>query len=103
MQNDFDPFDLTAEEANAQSVNAKANVGVEQDVEDFLWLMRDKRGRRFVWRLLTWTHVFKTSFTGNSETYFREGERNIGCRLIDEIHTTCPELYTAMVKEQKNG
>ena len=48
-----------------------------------------------MWRWLSRTGVFKSSFTGNSETFFREGMRNIGIMLMDEIHSHCPDLYTA--------
>lgn len=102
MDNSYDPLDLTTQDERQQARKAEDKLAVAQEVEDFLWIMRSKQGRRFVWRFLTWTHLFKTSFTGNSETFFREGERNIGVRLMDEIHTHCYELYGTMVREQKN-
>ncbi len=102
MTTDYDPFDLEPpqEETDARVVDAKGEA--RQEFDDFLFVMRSKPGRRFVWRLLSWTHVFRTSFTGNSETYFREGERNIGCRIMNEIHSLCPDLYLTMVKEQRD-
>lgn len=102
MQNDYDPFDLDAQQEKANARKLDEKLMSQQEVEDFLWVMRDARGRRFMWRLLSMTHIFKTSFTGNSETFFREGERNIGCRYMDEIHTHCHELYGSMVREQKD-
>ncbi len=39
-------------------------------------------GRLFVWWLLEQTHVFQNSFTGNSTTFFLEGERNVGLKLF---------------------
>ena len=100
---DFDPFDLP-QQARAQkqeSEAAKRNRAVELD--DFRWVMEDKRGRRFMWRLLTKAGVFRTSFTGNSETFFREGQRNIGLMVMDLIHEACPEKYAVMHKEQRNN
>jgi len=102
MKEPYDPLDLTTQQENDKARKMDEKVAAKQDIDDFLWLMRNKQGRRFMWRLLTWTHIFKSSFTGNSETFFREGERNIGVRLMDEIHSNCPELYSTMVKEQKN-
>lgn len=102
MEKEYDPLDLTTQQENQNARKLDDKVAARQEMDDFLWMMRNKQGRRFMWRLLTWTHIFKSSFTGNSETFFREGERNIGVRLMDEIHGLCPELYSTMVKEQKN-
>ena len=53
-------------------------------------------------RLLERTGVFRSSFTGNSETFFLEGQRNVGLMLMAQIHDACPEKYTAMLEEQKH-
>ena len=74
----------------------------QRDRDDFKWLMDDKRGRRIMWRLLERTGVFRSSFTGNSETFFLEGQRNVGLMLMAQIHDACPEKYTAMLEEQKH-
>jgi hypothetical protein len=33
---------------------------------------------------------------------FAEGNRNEGLRILNQIHTLCPELYPVMMKEQVN-
>ena len=66
-----------------------------------MWIMRDERGQRFVWRLLGMTGVFRNPFTGNSETFFRCGEQNIGQQLMSEIHTLCPEKYIDMINANR--
>ena len=68
---------------------------------DFKWIMSNKRGRRFIWRLLEKAGVFRSSFTGNSETFFREGARNIGLQVLAMVHEHTPESYTLMLSEQK--
>ena len=45
-------------------------------------LLHEDKGRRFVWWLLEQTHVFQGSFTGNSTTFFLEGERNVGLKVF---------------------
>ena len=69
------------------------------EVRDLQHVMGTPQGRRFVWRLLDRCHIYTSSFTGNSETYFREGERNIGLMLFADINTSCPGLYATMQKE----
>lgn len=86
-------------DADRELRDAKLKQLAERETEDFIWLMRDVRGRRFLWRTLSECHVFKTSFTGNSQTFFNEGERNVGLRLLNRINTLCPERYLDMIRE----
>jgi hypothetical protein len=63
--------------------------------------MSDKRGRRVMHRLLAAGHIFHSSFTGNSETFFREGERNLALQFFNDVHEAAAERYAEMLKEQK--
>lgn len=54
-----------------------------------------------MWKLLAETGLYKTSFTGNSETFFREGARNVGLKLMAQIHELTPDAYGLMLKESK--
>lgn len=70
-----------------------------EDKDDFVWLMNNRQGRRFIWRLLDAAGIFRSSFTGSSETFFREGQRDIGLRIMSRIHDYCPDQYALMLKE----
>lgn len=96
-----DPTDTRSQEAQRARIAAEQKQAVEQAVEDFQGLMDDPRFRRFAWRLLEKTGVFRSSFTGNSETFFREGARNVGLWLMDDLHTHTPDAYVLMLKERK--
>lgn len=96
-----DPLDTRGQEREQEAQAAKQRERQRIEVEDFKWLMAHKQGRRFVWRLLERTHLFKTSFTGSSETFFKEGERNVGLRVMDLINDHAVEQYLTMVKEHK--
>lgn len=98
---DLDPLDIRGHERAAADRKEKQRLTSDQEVADFKWLMSDKRGRRIVWGLLEKTGLYRSSFTGNSETFFREGERNVGLKLIALIHENCPEKYNLMVTEQR--
>lgn len=67
------------------------------------WLLGDERGRRFIWRLLSITGVYRSSFTGDSKTFFREGERNVGLQILRDIHEIAPEAITQMTIEARNS
>lgn len=73
----------------------------DKEVEDVKLIMSSREGRRFMWRMLEMCGVYRSSFTGNSETFFREGQRNIGLMLLADIHEHCPDGFTTMLKEQK--
>lgn len=98
-----DPTDIRALERERERDDLKAKLSRDREIEDFKQVVSSEEGRRFMWRLLGLTGVFRSSFTGNSETFFREGQRNVGLILIGEIHEHCPDVYVKMLKEQKSN
>lgn len=98
----FDPLDLRGQDRAKEQSDERTKMAIDQEKDDFKWLMGSKRGRRIVWRLLERTGVYRSSFTGNSETFFREGQRNVGLMLMAQIHEVCPDQYALMLKEQND-
>ena len=74
-----------------------------QEIADLRSVMSNPQGRRFVWRLLEATGVYRSSYTGNADTYFREGARNVGLTLIRDVHEHCFDLYVEAMNERKDG
>lgn len=100
--NTHNPLDIEGTERKQLDRDERDKHERKSELDDFKWLMSSRRGRRIVWRLLEKTGMFRTSFTGNSETFFREGMRNVGLILIAQINEACPEQYTLMVQEQRD-
>lgn len=98
---EVDPTDLRGQERTKDQTDLAQRTRRQLEIDDFKWVMSDKRGRRVMWRLLDRAGVFRSSFTGNSETFFREGMRNIGLMIVAELNEHCPERYLQMVNEQK--
>lgn len=69
----------------------------------FEQLLKSEGGRAWLWDELVACHVFATSFTGNSYTYFNEGERNRGLVLLDQVMNVDPDAFNLMIKENKDG
>lgn len=92
MSNAADPQQIADAEAKA-----KRKIRIED--EDLRAVMSTAQGRRFLWRLLEQTGIYKLSYTGNSETFFNEGQRNIGLKLLAEMHRVDPEHYILMTQE----
>lgn len=87
------------EAATQRSLDSKLARQVEAN--DTKWLMSSKQGRRWVWNFLGEAGVFRSSFTGNSETFFKEGKRAMGLMVLSEISTHCPEMYVLMQTEAR--
>lgn len=98
--NDHDPHDTRSmDKARSDSVTRDKLASITE-VEDVKWLMGSKRGRRILWRVLERAGVYRLSFNTNSMTMaFAEGARNEGLRMLAMIHSACPDLYPAMMKE----
>ena len=96
-----DPTDVKAHDRAASSLELEQNAARKTEIEDVKWLMGHKQGRRFVTRLLDKAGVYRTSFTGNSETFFREGQRNLGLFVLSEVMELAPEQHAQMLKEHQ--
>ena len=100
---EIDPQDLVALDKAQAKREQVQRLQRHLEVEDFKWLMGNKQGRRFVWRLLEKAGVFRSTFRLNNEMAFLEGMRNMGLVLITDIHELCPEKYQLMVKEAQDN
>lgn len=72
----------------------------EQELNDFAFIMNSPQGRRFVARLLDTTGFQRSSFTGNSTTFWNEGRRAVGLEIWADANEF-PDLLMLMFREQK--
>lgn len=77
----------------------RARLARAQRAADVRAVMAEPAGRRFVWGEVQRAGVFVTSFTGNSATFFNEGARAQGLKLMAEVKTAAPDLYLQMFTE----
>lgn len=78
----------------------RAQLERQTEIDDLHWLMGDKRGRRFMWRLLTSSGIYRSSFNVEPLAMaFAEGQRNTGLKLVDEITRHCAHRFSEMQKE----
>ena len=100
--NHSDPFDLQSQDKAAADNSDKSKLAHQIEIDDMKWLMSNKRGRRFVCRLLERAGVWRISFNTNALTMaFNEGQRNEGLRLMSQISIHCAERSAEMLKESK--
>ena len=101
----FDPAldSLFGEDLRARD---KARKMDEQERRELLAALKDllgeDKGRRFMWWLLEQTHVFQGSFTGNSHTFFLEGERNVGLKIFSLALEADPAFMGRLIEFKRN-
>lgn len=95
-----DEFNASDEKAVEAAITKDAKDR-EQQLADLRSLMKTKSGRRLAFRILELTGVNRSSFTGNSTTFFNEGQRNIGLWLTDELLNADTDAYLLMIKEHR--
>lgn len=89
-----------ANKAAADKAAVLDQFAQKQADEDFLWLMSQQSGRRFVWGLLGRCNVFSTSFnTHGGLMTLAEGKKQIGYQYLEKINQLCPDLYVVMMNE----
>lgn len=103
-QQEHDPLDLIGQERTAAATAEEERLAREKEQNDLRWVMSNKQGRRFIYRLLSEAGVYRLSFnTNNAVMAFNEGGRNIGLNLLNNVMGSCPERYTEMLAEQKEA
>lgn len=90
-----------ADEESVRTRKRKDEQIRDRELHDMRSVMETIEGRRFVWRLLSQAGVFRTSFTGNSTTFFNEGMRNIGLIVMADVQEACADKYLVMMNESK--
>jgi len=68
---------------------------------DFATMMEIPACRRYMWHLMDYCKVFHSCFTGDNKTFYREGRRDVGLKVFDDIMSFTPEAFAKMQKESK--
>lgn len=82
-----------------------AGYGPVERTRDFRRVFASPAGRRVLWQILEWAHLFRpVAVKGDShETYRRDGERNIGLRILATLNAEPLERATEAQKENEGG
>jgi len=71
----------------------------ERKLKDFRAVMETAPGRRLIADLLDFCGFQRSSFTGNSTTFYNEGMRAVALELWQRINTAAPDLYAQMLAD----
>lgn len=94
MKNAADPKEL-------ESARLRESFNTRSLALDFVEVLGLPAGRRIFWWLLEVSGVYRSSFTGNSTTFFNEGRRDLGLMLLGKITEAKPEALILMMQESK--
>lgn len=92
-----------AEESQVKAAARKEKSDRDVYLDDLRFLMTIGQGRRFLKHIIEFTGMFRSSFTGNSETYFLEGQRNFGIKLSDDLASADPDAFGQLFIETMKG
>jgi hypothetical protein len=90
-----------ADPKQVERARIKEAFNDRQFAVDLRTLLDQPAGRRILWWLLEIAGIYRRSFTGNSETFFNEGKRDIGLTLLAKISEVKPEAIILMMQESK--
>lgn len=75
----------------------------DQEAEDLRAIMARPEGRRFMWRLLSITGIYHSSFsTDHGAMAYGEGKRSVGLQFLGEIVALSHSDYILMLQEKTN-
>lgn len=90
------PFNA-GDEAQVKERKSKAKQERDAEMAALKDLMQDARFRSFMGRALCACGILKQSFTGNSNTFFNEGQRNVGLWLVREATEADPAMMAEIL------
>lgn len=90
-----------ADPEQVKEAERRERRSIDRESRDFRAIMETQPGRRFIARLLDYCGFQRSSFTGNSATFFNEGKREVALKLWADINRICPDLYMQMLDDAK--
>ena len=78
-----------------------AKLKQDQIDVDLKEVLSTPTGRRCIMEILAKCGVFTLSFTGNSQTFFKEGKRSIGTELLVDIDRADDDAWVTMQLEHR--
>jgi hypothetical protein len=90
-----DPESIKRQAAKKAEIDRRLVSGLKAIVEH-------PDARFYLWNLLEFCGINRGSFTGNSETFWLEGARNVGLKVQYDLTKHFPDSYVQMMREAQN-
>lgn len=92
-----DPNDLDGQRLADEELERVRKFLTEQNRDDVRTVMGTKAGRRFIWNLVDFSGVWRSSSGPMVEHY--EGRRSLGLYIWSQLQDVCPDLLMEMQRE----
>ena len=93
----------SADEKQVQEAQDLEKIALEQYQDDLRTILDTPSGMRFFKKFMEEGHVFHSTFTGNSQTYFLEGKRALALKIFSDICEAAPgKIPEIIIKDKKN-
>lgn len=93
-----------ASEANQRKARQQQEKDMLTDKEVITSLMSLPSGRRWIWLKLGEARMFVEDEVLDPQVLaYRQGQRNLGLRLLKSVQGHCPEMYVRMTQENTNA
>lgn len=96
-----DVFSIDEQEIERSKIEKQLELDAFNAAQDLIWLMSDKRGRRFVRSVMDLTGFRGETMTGDNHTFYNLGRAAVGRQLENAILSACPEAYITMITEDE--
>lgn len=104
MMTQENPYDLKGQKRREKDRRTAEKAERSAYLIDLRDVMQTPQGRRVLKGLLSRTHVFAVSLSGDvAATAFREGERNVGLSLMSDMREADAEILGALLLENLKG
>lgn len=91
-----------SDEVQIKNAKYKEKILADNELNDLKFILATEQGRRFIWAVLSDCGIYTESADNSgSWTYYKEGKRSIGLKLLSKIMATDPDSYLRMIKESK--
>lgn len=84
---------------SATKPSRRKSAALRQADNDLQAVLANPAGRRVLMRTIDGAGAFLRSFTGDSETFFREGRRSVALDLIESIERVQPGAFATLQQE----
>lgn len=73
----------------------------QQELRYLKFILQTEQGRRYLYSLIDFYGFYRPSMTGNSQTFYNEGMRNVALKLYGDIGEADPEAFLKMQYETR--
>lgn len=73
----------------------------DRELENLRVLLSTPQGKEFVWGVLEFCGIFKDSMTGSSMTFYNEGRRSVGLKVLADVTKASPQAFVQMMMDNE--